>query len=780
MDDGFMHLEPAKQSLKLQLNRITYKSIVLRYGHIAITDYELGDNWEFEKLLSVYNEIEFKYNRVAGHYVKELKEFRIQRGFNLEHIARLFKNYKVWVDMDSFPEVRNNANLLVGPKDDLQTVGLTFLCSQGEFKKNASYTNLMVQAHTGAGKAMPDDTEIPTPSGVVKLKDLKVGDKVFNRHGKPVDVLAIYSQGMQVTYGVYLDDGRWVDCNPEHLWTVYDENNEMITISTADMIDNMSSKKFYLPIAGPVEFEHIYLGDNPSAYNYGVTYAAIHDMVYDIDFTLSLYTHNDIETRKEFLRGLIDGTRLYNPDDADRDMDNITTNNIRVADTIAYVARSLGYRVTIHTFDELNTPVSCDTAYRIRISKIDKARITKIKLRPEKTAQRCILVDDSEHLYLAGEFIPTHNTYLGTATSCFMHARTLVVIPISTLADQWKEAFLKFTDMEEEDILTINKTGSNVKICEDIVDGKYADTKVFIIHVATLMAYRKKHGDMGLIDLLSSTKCYLKIVDEIHRDMSSVNIIDALSNFRMNIYLSATPTRTQKKEKFIFSQCFWNVPRFGNKFNVDEEKYINVMVKVYSFVPTSLQMKSMIQPRTKWLNSASYEKTLITATEHQLTSFIASVRGMLTWSKKMLKTGKRILFMCQTVDGVNFIYDIAKTVFPESDIGKYYMTGMTKEEREISKKKTLIIATSKSTGTGFDLTNDKGENVIQFVHNMVTYSNAIDSVQNSGRARKLKDGTPVFYIEYVNFGYKKTLNQYLGRKPALLKVARNNQIQMIQ
>lgn len=77
---------------------------------------------------------------------------------------------------------------------------------------------------TGVGKALSDDELIPvyTDSNNVLFKrngDLVVGDKVFNKEGKPVNVTGVFPQGGQEAYEVTLTDGRTIVCNDEHLWT---------------------------------------------------------------------------------------------------------------------------------------------------------------------------------------------------------------------------------------------------------------------------------------------------------------------------------------------------------------------------------------------------------------------------------------------------------------------------------------------------------------------------------------------------------------------------------
>lgn len=75
----------------------------------------------------------------------------------------------------------------------------------------------------GVGKSVTDDTLIPIydKTGKVTMKrngDLKVGDYVFNRYGKPEKVIGVYPHPQEEIYRVKLVDGRYLDVSGEHLW----------------------------------------------------------------------------------------------------------------------------------------------------------------------------------------------------------------------------------------------------------------------------------------------------------------------------------------------------------------------------------------------------------------------------------------------------------------------------------------------------------------------------------------------------------------------------------
>ena len=74
-------------------------------------------------------------------------------------------------------------------------------------------------AASGYGKAIPNDTLIPTPKGWKRVGDIKSGDYLFGQDGKSTKVLQIHPQEeKKEIYKVILADGRIAECCEDHLW----------------------------------------------------------------------------------------------------------------------------------------------------------------------------------------------------------------------------------------------------------------------------------------------------------------------------------------------------------------------------------------------------------------------------------------------------------------------------------------------------------------------------------------------------------------------------------
>ncbi|KKN74488.1 hypothetical protein LCGC14_0390050 [marine sediment metagenome] len=72
------------------------------------------------------------------------------------------------------------------------------------------------------GRQLCLKTELPTPTGFVKLEDLKEGDRLFDEKGEICKVTKLHPiQKSPESYRVTFDDGTTVDACAEHLWLTY-------------------------------------------------------------------------------------------------------------------------------------------------------------------------------------------------------------------------------------------------------------------------------------------------------------------------------------------------------------------------------------------------------------------------------------------------------------------------------------------------------------------------------------------------------------------------------
>ena len=151
----------------------------------------------------------------------------------------------------------------------------------------------IAEQKTGEGKSVSLCTPMPTTDGLKTAGDIKVGDMLFDRHGKPTKVTGVYPQGKKQIYEVHLADGRIVETADEHLWSVYRRDRKKLqTINTVDMynegLKEGKAYRFKIPTSKAVEYAKTNLPVDPY-----VLGAFLGNGVKDMQHTLGLSSGNE-------------------------------------------------------------------------------------------------------------------------------------------------------------------------------------------------------------------------------------------------------------------------------------------------------------------------------------------------------------------------------------------------------------------------------------------------------------------------------------------------------
>lgn len=179
-----------------------------------------------------------------------------------------------------FSETKNIATFrMIKPKlITFDTINYPKQCAEMLEKSLKEKSGIIIfSAPTGSGKAVLNDTLIPVVDDrhYVQIKDINVGDSVYNRLGTPTKVLGVYPQGRKDVYRVHFTDGRYLDCCKDHLFSYYtpDQKNNYVhgnksskfRVSTVEELlnsgigtvgkNNRLHLRYWIPNNQPVERE---------------------------------------------------------------------------------------------------------------------------------------------------------------------------------------------------------------------------------------------------------------------------------------------------------------------------------------------------------------------------------------------------------------------------------------------------------------------------------------------------------------------------------------------
>jgi len=103
-------------------------------------------------------------------------------------------------------------------------------------------------------KAQPNTTKVLTPSGWKQIGDLKLGEFLYGKDGNPTELLGLYPKGITPVYRVTFNDGSFVDCGEDHIWTVADQFNQNFRpLELKTLLTAKPYVKFFVPLCAPVQ-----------------------------------------------------------------------------------------------------------------------------------------------------------------------------------------------------------------------------------------------------------------------------------------------------------------------------------------------------------------------------------------------------------------------------------------------------------------------------------------------------------------------------------------------
>ncbi len=132
-----------------------------------------------------------------------------------------------------------------------------------------SFQLIFATGPAGTGKAQPLDAKIATPTGFVRMGELKVGDNVIGSNGETVSVTGVFPQGEKDIYTIKFEDGRSTECCDDHLWRIYcyEWKDKWQTVKTSELRKLIGMKSYrnrlYVQLVEPVKYDGVKLPLHP-------------------------------------------------------------------------------------------------------------------------------------------------------------------------------------------------------------------------------------------------------------------------------------------------------------------------------------------------------------------------------------------------------------------------------------------------------------------------------------------------------------------------------------
>lgn len=346
-------------------------------------------------------------------------------------------------------------------------------------------------------------------------------------------------------------------------------------------------------------------------------------------------------------------------------------------------------------------------------------------------------------------------TYCSIATIAFYQIKSIIITDSNSLLTQWKKNILEYTNLNENDIFSIN--GSDV--CNMILNGNSAkanNASIYLCSHGTLRSFGNRYGWDEVWYLFEKLGIGLKFFDEAHLTFDNMLMIDYFTNVWRTYYVTATPARSDTRENQIFQISIKNVPMI-DLFNKDKDPHTSYICIKWNSNPTPKDI-SYCKHRVYKFDRIKYVHYLIRKPE-----FYDMMRIAMDLA---LKCKGRVLMYIATNEGVLAVYKWINVNYPElmNDVGIF--TSLVEKEEKLANKesKRILLSTSKSAGVGQHIEGLKMTMVIA-----EPYKSKVLAQQSLGRTRD----DDSMYIEFLDMGFKYTMKYYYDKLPTFKKYAKD-------
>lgn len=348
-------------------------------------------------------------------------------------------------------------------------------------------------------------------------------------------------------------------------------------------------------------------------------------------------------------------------------------------------------------------------------------------------------------------------TYCAVCAAVAYRERTLIIVHQSNLLSQWEERILEYTDIPKERIYTLStETAGANKQLEKLKESDDIDFDIMIVMHPSLTAYAKKHGDDAFRELINGFGFGLKIIDEAHLCFKQLVRLDFFSDVPRNFYLTATLSRSDKKEVRVFNLVFSNTPRFGDKagsyknfiynlmfFNSRPSPEYEIFIKTGYGVSNYKYSEYAFKRDPKYCLLDSFLYVMDQAVQHE---------------------GK-ILVIASKISDCEFLKKVIEKEYNGYEVGTIHSKNTNENNKWVKENADIIVSRFGSLGTGVD---------IQGIRSLVIldpYSSKVTANQLTGRLRPYKDKDSYVY-HLVDSGFDSLMRQVRTLEPTLKAISK--------
>lgn len=282
-------------------------------------------------------------------------------------------------------------------------------------------------------------------------------------------------------------------------------------------------------------------------------------------------------------------------------------------------------------------------------------------------------------------------TFSTIAAIVKLKIKSVIILHQNKIKEQWIKSFKEMTTIPEENLININGSEG----IEKILNGKVSGDIYFITH-QTIASFARDHGWDKVKVFFEKMKVGIKVIDEAHYFFRNTIMIDCFSNVYKTFYITATFTRGDSQEMYIFKRAFSTVYCFGSETMSYEEKrkHINMIIVYFHSYPRMGELDKI---------NTAYGFSSYNYFNYELNESNQTLIKVLKKCMKMIEHLKgKVLVTSPKIDTVEYVANLLREWYPEKSIGTIHSKN-SKEENDEATNCDIISSTVKSSGTGVDI-----------------------------------------------------------------------------
>lgn len=337
-------------------------------------------------------------------------------------------------------------------------------------------------------------------------------------------------------------------------------------------------------------------------------------------------------------------------------------------------------------------------------------------------------------------------SFISISTVAYFSVRSIIITGSNTLLDQWKDEFIKYTDLKDDEILRI----SGSEMCNMILSQKSekaAKAKVFLCTHGTLRSFGDRYGWNKVRKLLKLLGIGLLFFDEAHTNFNNMLMIMFFTNVWKTYFVTATPARSSWKENIVFQNTIAKVPSID--LFKEEDKHVNVICLRWNSHPSPQIISRLKNQYGLDINRYS-EYLSLTEEYYKLVDYIMNII-----ENEALAKGKKALIYIHTNTALKRTYNYLIKERPKyaHRIG-IFTSLVAKDVKRMEREKDIILSTTKSAGLGEHI---EGLRITVILND--PFKSSVTTIQALGRNREYGS----FFIDCVDMGFRQLIKFFNSR-----------------